>query len=89
VERLGIEPRAIVPYFIRQQSEEEILFQRMLFAKIVPNCKKLGLLDSRDGWLRQRFQEIGVIEFEDFVDTSIEYSELNAIEQEREAGVLT
>jgi hypothetical protein len=25
----------------------------MLFSKIVPNCKKLGLLDAGDGWLRQ------------------------------------
>jgi hypothetical protein len=88
-ERLGISARAIVPYFIRQQTEEEVLFQRMLFAKIVPNCKKLGLLDGRDGWLRERFQQIGVIEFEDYVDTSVEYSELIAIERDRDAGVLT
>jgi hypothetical protein len=84
-ERLGVSARAMVPYFIRQNNEEEILFQRMLFAKIVPNCKKLGLLDGRDGWLRARFTEMGVIEYEDFVDTSVEYSELNAIEQERAA----
>jgi len=32
----------------------------MLFAKIVPNCKKLGLLDAGDGWLRQKFTELGV-----------------------------
>ena len=57
------------PYFVRQQTEEDVLFQRMLFAKIVPNCKKLGLLDGRDGWLRDRFTELGVIEFEDHVDT--------------------
>ena len=43
--------RAIVPYLIRQNRDEEILFQRMLFAKIVPNCKKLGLLDPRTPWL--------------------------------------
>ena len=79
-ERLGVSARAMIPYFIRQNNEEEILFQRMLFAKIVPNCKKLGLLDGRDHWLRDRFTEIGVIEFEDYVDTSIEYSELNAFE---------
>ena len=86
-ERLGVSARAIVPYFIRQNNEEEILFQRMLFAKIVPNCKKLGLLDGRDGWLRDRFTEMGVIDYEDYVDTSIEYNELNAIERERaEAG---
>ena len=45
----------------------------MLFSKIVPNCKKLGLLDRNDGWLRHRFEELGVIQFEDLTDTSDEY----------------
>ena len=49
------------------------LFQQMLFTKIVPNCKKLGLLDAGDGWLRHRFAEIGVIQFEDLADTGDEY----------------
>jgi hypothetical protein len=44
----------------------------------VPNCKKLGLLDAgatngRPGWLRQKFGELGVIQFEDWVDTGEEY----------------
>ena len=38
-----------------------------------PNCKKLGLLDANDGWLRERFTEIGVIQFEDWADTGEEY----------------
>ena len=83
---LDVSAKAMVPYFIRQNNEEEILFQRMLFAKIVPNCKKLGLLDGRDRWLRDRFTEMGVIEYEDYVDTSVEYSELNAIEADRVAA---
>jgi hypothetical protein len=87
-ERLGVSARAIVPYFIRQNRDEEILFQRMLFAKIVPNCKKLGLLDPRTPWLRERFTEMGVLDYEDFVDTSVEYTELNAIEQERAAAAV-
>ena len=53
-------------------------FQAALFSKIVPNCKKLGLLDAGDGWLREKFTEIGVIEFEDAVDTEIEYELLDA-----------
>jgi hypothetical protein len=85
-ERLGVSARAIVPYFIRQNRDEEIMFQRMLFAKIVPNCKKLGLLDEKTPWLRERFAEMGVIEYEDYVDTSVEYTELNAIEAERVAA---
>ena len=42
------------------------LFQQMLFSKIVPNCKKLGLLDAADGWLRDASTELGVIQFEDW-----------------------
>ena len=45
----------------------------MFFAKIVPNCKKLGLLDANDMWLRHRFEELGVIQFEDWADTEAEY----------------
>ena len=36
--------------------------------------------------IRDRFTEMGVIEYEDYVDTSVEYSELNAIERDREAA---
>ncbi len=52
---------------------DQQLFQQMLFAKIVPNCRKLGLLDAGDGWLRDRFTELGVIEFEHMADTGEEY----------------
>jgi hypothetical protein len=44
----------------------------LLFSKIVPNLKKLGLLDAGDGWLRDRFTEIGAIAFENLVDTEQE-----------------
>ena len=52
---------------------ERDLFQMMLFSKIVPNAKKLGLLDRNDSWLRRRYEELGVIQFEDLVDTGNEY----------------
>jgi len=59
-------------------SPEQQMFQQLLFSKIVPNCKKLGLLDAgaqngQPGWLRQKFGELGVIQFEDWVDTGEEY----------------
>ena len=37
------------------RSSRTRIFQQLLFSKIVPNCKKLGLLDASDGWLRKRF----------------------------------
>jgi hypothetical protein len=70
-DRMGVEPRKILPYVLADPTRG--LFQQMLFSKIVPNCKKLGLLDAADGWLRDRFGEIGVIQFEDWVDTGEEY----------------
>jgi hypothetical protein len=30
----------------------------------------LGLLDHRDGWLRERFQEMNIIQFEDWENTA-------------------
>jgi hypothetical protein len=70
-ERMGIPPKEIVPLVLNDPTRG--LFQQMLFSKIVPNCKKLGLLDAADGWLRRRFEELNVIQFEDWVDTGEEY----------------
>ena len=67
------------------QAPERQLFQSMLFSKIVPNCKKLGLLDAGDGWLRERFTELGVIQFEDWADTGEEYASLDEVAKDREA----
>ncbi len=58
-------------------------FQQLLFSKIVPNCKKLGLLEANNGWLRDRFTEIGVIQFEDWTDTSEEYEDLDELAKDR------
>ena len=70
-ERMGIDVRQVVPLVL--QDPTRAIFQSMLFSKIVPNCKKLGLLDRNDKWLRHRFEEMGVIQFEDWDDTGDEY----------------
>ena len=69
--RMGVNPRDVVPLVLNDPTRE--VFQQMLFAKIVPNCKKLGLLDRNDAWLRRRFEEMGVIQFENAEDTGEEY----------------
>jgi hypothetical protein len=70
-ERMGVKPKDIVPLVL--QDPTRTMFQQMLFAKIVPNCKKLGLLDRNGGWLRHRYEEMGVIQFEDWENTGDEY----------------
>jgi hypothetical protein len=73
---MGVDPKAVIPLMINDPGRK--MFQQMLFSKIVPNCKKLGLLDAGDGWLRQRFTDIGVIDYEHAVDTETEYELLDA-----------
>jgi hypothetical protein len=70
-ERMGVPVKEAIELVMRTPTRE--VFQMMLFSKIVPNCKKLGLLDRNDKWLRHRFEELGVIQFEDWVDTGDEY----------------
>ncbi|TSA52129.1 MAG: ferritin-like domain-containing protein [Actinobacteria bacterium] len=71
-ERMGVKPRDVVPIAINDPTRK--FFQQLLFAKIVPNCKKLGLLDRNDKWLRRRFEEMDVIQFEDHEDTGEEFT---------------
>ena len=70
-ERMEVKVRDVVPLVLEDPTRQ--VFQSMLFSKIVPNCKKLGLLDRNDKWLRRRFEEMGVIQFEDWEDTGEEY----------------
>ncbi|RTL08192.1 MAG: ferritin-like domain-containing protein [Acidimicrobiia bacterium] len=70
-ERMDVPVKDAIEAVMRTPTRQ--LFQMMLFSKIVPNCKKLGLLDRNDAWLRRRFEEIGVIQFEDWEDTGSEY----------------
>ncbi|MGH9210443.1 MAG: ferritin-like domain-containing protein [Acidimicrobiales bacterium] len=70
-ERMGLDTKDVLPLVIAAPQRQ--LFQTMLFSKIVPNCRKLGLLDANGGWLRERFSELGVIQFENNPDTGEEY----------------
>jgi hypothetical protein len=74
--RMGVDPKAIAPLLMQVPERQQ--FQTLLFSKIVPNCKKLGLLDAADGWLRTKFTEMGAIAFEDWSDTGEEYETLQA-----------
>ncbi|MFL6204911.1 MAG: ferritin-like domain-containing protein, partial [Acidimicrobiales bacterium] len=79
-DRMGIDPKVAAGLVL--QAPQRQLFQSMLFSKIVPNCKKLGLLDRNDHWLRAKFTELGVIQFEDWADTGEEYEMFQLAEGE-------
>jgi hypothetical protein len=84
-ERMGIDPKPVVTSLLSIPPEEN-MFQQLLFSKIVPNCKKLGLLDASGGWLRRRFEELGVIQFENWADTGEEYADLDEVAKDRAAS---
>ena len=83
-ERMGVDVKEALSLVLQDDGRK--MFQNVLFSKIVPNCKKLGLLDAADGWLRERFTELGVIQFEDWVDTGAEYSALDEVAADRAAA---
>ena len=87
-ERMGVPVKEAITLFKQDDPElkNQDPFQQLLFSKIVPNCKKLGLLDANDGWLRKRFDTLGVSQFEDWVDTGEEYELLDEVAKDREAA---
>src|SRR4051812_46824727 len=86
-ERLGVDVRTMVKLQLENEgNKNDDPFQQLLFSKIVPNCKKLGLLDRNDFWLRKKFAEINVIQFEDWTDTGEEYELLDEVAKDRAAA---
>jgi hypothetical protein len=83
-DRMGVDVKDALALVMAD--EGRALFQNILFSKIVPNCKKLGLLDRNDAWLRKRFTDLGVIQFEDWVDTGEEYTMLDEVAKDRETA---
>jgi hypothetical protein len=73
-DRMGIDKKAVAKLML---ADDEPGFGDLLFTKIVPNCRKLGLLDASGGWLRARFEELGILHFEDWQDTDAESGELD------------
>jgi hypothetical protein len=86
-ERMGVDVRTMVKLQLEHEgNKNDDPFQQLLFSKIVPNCKKLGLLDRNDFWLRKKFSEINVIQFEDWTDTGEEYELLDEVAKDRAAA---
>ena len=89
-ERMGTTADAVLPFIVEaaQQSGVNPMrgFARGFFSKLVPNVRKLGLLDANEGWLRQRWGEAGLLEFEFADDTGSDYESYDAVAQDRAAS---
>jgi hypothetical protein len=69
-ERLEVPKADVVKVYSHAPDRDD--FQILLFSKIVPNLRKLGLLDAADGWLREKFTDMGAIAFEHLTDSTEE-----------------
>jgi hypothetical protein len=69
-ERLEVPMADVVKVYSQAPDRDD--FQILLFSKIVPNLRKLGLLDAADGWLREKFTDMGAIAFEHLTDSTEE-----------------
>jgi hypothetical protein len=89
-ERLGVDLHALMPHLAaaagKMKTSPFAGFQRGFFAKLVPNVGKLGLLDANHGYLRERWGEAGLLEFEHAADTLSDYDTYDEVARDRAAS---
>ena len=88
-ERMGVSLEAALPSLQEgAQTLDKSLFtsfQAGFFAKLVPNTRKLGLLDANNGHLRKLWGEAGLLDWEFADDTATDYETYDAVAQDRAA----
>ena len=88
-ERMGVDVNLILPALqeaaAKTGKSPYMGFQRGFYAKLVPNVRKLGLLDANEGYLRQRWGEAGLLEFEFADDTGSDYESYDEVARDRAA----
>ncbi len=77
-EKMGLPVKACMDIALHNQGQ--IMFRQLLFAKIVPAIKKIGLLSDRQ---RVRFADLGILQFEHAADP---FAELEREEAARRAA---
>ena len=89
-ERMDVDFDAALPSLMEAASKRGksayANFEKGFFAKLVPNVRKLGLLDANDGWLRKKWAEAGLLEFEFSDDTGSDYATYDAVAADRAAA---
>ena len=88
-ERMGVAVADVMPVLHAAAARGKVSpfagFQRGFYAKLVPNVRKLGLLDANDGYLRREWEAAGLLEFEFADDTASDYERYDAVAEDRAA----
>ena len=86
-ERMGVSLETVMPVLTEAAQSVGhhpfVAFRRAFFSKLVPNVRKLGLLDANRGYLRSRWGEAGLLEFEFADDTASDYEQYDAVAADR------
>jgi hypothetical protein len=89
-ERMGVSVEAVVPFLFEAAGKighgPFQAFQKAFFSKLVPNVRKLGLLDANDGYLREKWGEAGLLQWEHADDTSADFEAYDAVAADRAAA---
>ena len=84
---MGIDVDEVRPFLLEASAKLNrgafVGFQSAFFAKLVPNVRKLGLLDANDGYLRKAWQEAGLMQFEFADDTGTDYTSYDEVAADR------
>ena len=81
-EKMGMPVEECKQYAL--DSQMQVMFRQMLFSKIVPAIKKMGLLSAKQ---RERFEQLGILQFESWADPfeSLEAMEASERQQQKVA----
>ena len=88
-EHMGTTAEEVFPFIMEAAQKARLNpmrgFARGFFAKLVPNVRKLGLLDANGGYLREKWGEAGLLEFEFADDTGSDYESYDEVARDRAA----
>jgi hypothetical protein len=86
-ERMGVSLPDLAPFFAAAAAQAGVgpfqTFQKAFFSKLVPNVRKLGLLDANDGYLRRQWADAGLLQFEHADDTASDFESYDAVATDR------
>ena len=86
-QRMGTTVEEVLPFMLESAQKSKLdpftSFQHGFFAKLVPNVRKLGLLDAKRGKLREKWGEAGLLNFEFADDTATDYEEYDEVAKDR------
>jgi hypothetical protein len=89
-ERMNVKLEDVAPVLMQAAQNRKVNqfagFQTAFFAKLVPNVRKLGLLDANNGYLREKWGEAGLLQYEFADDTGSDYETYDEVAKDRAAA---